>query len=103
MDVVTLWGTIAMSLSAETESKTAWVVPNSTAEIFCKFLSLISTRVPSGPLVGEMPRISGWAAAESRANRKTAQLASFAGGATSCEPGQTTRILVNNPKSEAKL
>jgi hypothetical protein len=50
--------------------KTEIVLAKRTAEAFCKFLPIISTREPSGPLVGEMRAITGesdWAARTGRA------------------------------------
>ncbi len=48
-----------MSSSGETRLKVELAAPNKTAEAFCKLLPVISRREPSGPLVGEILRISG--------------------------------------------
>jgi hypothetical protein len=49
-----------MSSSGETSLKAELALPQKMAEACCRFLPVISTREPSGPLVGEMRRISGW-------------------------------------------
>jgi hypothetical protein len=48
-----------ISSSGETRLKVQLVAPKKTAEAPCKFLPAISTREPSGPLVGEILKISG--------------------------------------------
>jgi len=48
-----------MSSSGEMIVKLELVTPKKTAEAFWKLLPVISTREPSGPLVGEIRRISG--------------------------------------------
>src|SRR5271170_857925 len=48
-----------MSSSGETSLKAELMVPTKTAEAFSRFLPVISTREFSGPLVGEIRRISG--------------------------------------------
>jgi hypothetical protein len=57
--VTLLCGTSTISSSAETTWKTELLDPNKTAEAPGRFMPVISTREPSGPLVGEIRRISG--------------------------------------------
>src|SRR5271155_3430246 len=59
MDVTLLCGISVMICSGETSVKVELAAPKKTAEASCKFLPVISTREPSGPLVGEIPKISG--------------------------------------------
>jgi len=59
VDVTLLCGISVMTCSDETSVKVELVAPKKTAEASCRFLPLISTREPSGPLVGEIRRISG--------------------------------------------
>jgi len=46
-----VWGEISL--------KTAGLAPNKTLIAPARFIPLISTRVPPGPLVGDMAMISG--------------------------------------------
>ncbi len=72
LEAGTLWGTITIRFSGETERKTAGVLPKRTDDTAIRFLPLIVIRVPSGPRGGTMARISGavdWAAAEIFASR----------------------------------
>src|SRR5579872_269412 len=52
-------GTMATSFSGETTLKVAGVLPNKTESAPSRFFPTISTRVPSGPPVGEIRRTSG--------------------------------------------
>src|SRR5579885_1301639 len=56
--VIARLGTMAISLSGESTLNVECLSPNFTLLISCRFLPTISTREPSGPLVGEMRRIS---------------------------------------------
>ena len=78
VEVETLWGTRTTSSCAETDLKTAPVAPKRTADASSRFLPVISTRDPSGPLVGETRRISGrsvWANGESKGTQTNAAIA----------------------------
>jgi len=46
-------------VSGEISLKTAGLAPNKTVVAPARFIPVISTRVPSGPLIGEMAMISG--------------------------------------------
>jgi hypothetical protein len=59
VELADLCGTSVTSSSGETRLKVEPAAPNKTAETPCKFWPAISTREPSGPLVGEILRISG--------------------------------------------
>ena len=58
-DVTLLCAIRVRICSGETILKMELVAPRVTSEALCKFLPVITTREPSGPLVGEMRRISG--------------------------------------------
>ena len=48
-----------MIVSGQISLKTAGLAPNKTVVAPARFIPVISTRVPSGPLVGEIAMISG--------------------------------------------
>jgi hypothetical protein len=59
VEVMLLCGISVTRVSGEMRLKAALLVPSKTAEAPSKFLPVISTREPSGPLVGEIWKISG--------------------------------------------
>src|SRR6202161_4733524 len=59
VEVTLLCGISVMICWGETSMKVELAAPKKTAEASCKFLPAIPTRDPSGPLVGEILKISG--------------------------------------------